>query len=184
MLASGAQFVGDHEALPPRVAENRGVAGDLAVGRGDAFLARAGVLEHRDVDVKGYQLLAVDVDPREPDPRQQVADACVENAPPVPFGERVQALAKGFLRGDVAAHEPPEENVGTELFNVGVAAVAGGHEANAAADNCGRRIEGIWRRGQFGVPILHADVSIQLLFYKGKTAIRVDFFGTLHKFHC
>ncbi|NLG14286.1 MAG: hypothetical protein GX561_08790 [Lentisphaerae bacterium] len=48
------------------------------------------------------------------------------------------------------------------------AAVAGDHEPDGAADNCGGRIAGIGCRRQFGVPILHAVVSIQLFYYKGK----------------
>ena len=128
---------------------------------------RESVLEHRDVNIQGDQLLAANINPRELGSRQLVADVCVENALPFLLSKGVQALPKCLLRGDAAARKPAEEKVGTELLNVGIAAVAGGHETNGAADNGGCRVTGIGCRRQLGIPILHAGISVKQSFDKG-----------------
>ncbi|MFA6816714.1 MAG: hypothetical protein WCS73_10520, partial [Lentisphaeria bacterium] len=66
-----------------------------------------------------------------------------------------------------------EDKVETELFNVCIVTVAGGHEANGRC-----RIIGIAYRWQFGISILLADISIEQFFYKRKTVLQVDFFRT------
>jgi len=65
-------------------------------------------------------------------------------------------LPTGFLRGNFTAHNFTEEKVRTELFNIRIVAVAGGH-----ADNGGCRITGIACYWQFGIPILSVDIFIQ-----------------------
>ncbi|HOG52030.1 MAG TPA: hypothetical protein PKY10_15695, partial [Lentisphaeria bacterium] len=72
---------------------------------------RGSVLEHRDVNIQGNQLLALSINPRELDSRQLVTDVCVKNVLSVFLGKCIQTLPKGFLRRGDDAHNPAEEKI-------------------------------------------------------------------------
>ena len=180
VLASGTQLVGDHEALPPRVAEDGGVSIDIMVGASDALLARRRVLQHGHVDVHGKQLHATRTK------RRQAGDGKLGGNARAPFiragRQPVQPLPERLLRWDFPSRKLATEDVAPELLYVRVAALARRLDANEAADYVRGRIEGVASRRQQAVPAVHALVVIQQLVDERKTAIRVDFLGTLDKF--
>ena len=184
VLPSGTQFGGDHEALHPRVAEDGGVSVDIAVGGADALLVRRLVLEDGDVDVHGKHLHPAYAQ------RRQAGGGYLRGHAPVHgldacggAGRKpVEALAETLLRRDFPTRKLAEEEVVPELLYVGVVASARRLDADEAADYARGRIAGVAGGWQQPVPDGHPLVEVQQPFYERKTAIRVDFFGTLDKF--
>ena len=184
VLASGAQLVGDHEALAPGVAEDRRETLDIVVRLADALPVRRRVLKHGDVDVHGQKLHAARFNRREPRGGDLRNDARVNRLAPLVrmTGQAVQPLPERRLVGDGLPHQEAEEEVAAELGDVGVVAPAGRLDADEAPDYGRSRVARVACGGEEGVPQGHPAVAVKKLLYEGKAAVRVDFFGTLDKF--
>jgi hypothetical protein len=75
-----------------------------------------------------------------------------------------------------------KEDVAPELLYVRVAALARRLDADKAPDYGRSRVARVAGGGKETVPQRHAAIAVKKLFYEGKAAVRVDFFGTLDKF--
>jgi len=67
----------------------------------------------------------------------------------------IQALLIDFLRENITARNLTGEKIGTELFNVRIVAIAGGHGTNSAVSNNRYQIAGIACRRQFSIHKFH-----------------------------
>jgi len=83
--------------------------------------------------------------------------------------------------GTASPHEEAEEEVAAEPGDVGVVAPAVRLDADEAPDYGRSRVARVACGGKENVPKRHPAVAVEKLFYEGKAAVRVDFFGTLDK---